>query len=101
MEELNIGALLIPCSPRVISKAPIFSSSIKAVLLLTKICSVLHGPTIFSNSWRLGVRISAPRYRLKSLPLGSTNTGTLRSEEQTSELQSRGHLVFRLLLVGI
>src|SRR5690625_1834301 len=49
-----------------------------------------------SNSWRRSARTSAARARMSA----RTKRGSLRtrSEEHTSELQSRGHLVCRLLL---
>src|SRR5690625_5604945 len=41
---------------------------------------------------------SPQRYAPRPAPRTSQATGTSRSEEHTSELQSRGHLVCRLLL---
>src|SRR5690625_5740220 len=39
-----------------------------------------------------------PRRRSAATPLGASPSTSRRSEEHTSELQSRGHLVCRLLL---
>src|SRR5439155_19643196 len=43
-------------------------------------------------------RVTAPGHCPDFCPSGQITVDTLRSEEHTSELQSRGHLVCRLLL---
>src|SRR5437870_7420875 len=56
---------------------------------------------VLSRAWINDVLISKQPGRLTPLPKGATvATGSVkkRSEEHTSELQSRGHLVCRLLL---
>src|SRR5690625_7080913 len=45
-----------------------------------------------------GRRIPGPRSRGVVPPINAPGAKTARSEEHTSELQSRGHLVCRLLL---
>src|SRR5439155_25936455 len=45
-----------------------------------------------------GVAAFANSYALREAPAGWVPAWTTRSEEHTSELQSRGHLVCRLLL---
>src|SRR5690625_6925983 len=42
--------------------------------------------------------LCCPGAPISALPLATVLQGALRSEEHTSELQSRGHLVCRLLL---
>src|SRR5215510_16065072 len=53
--------------------------------------------TLFRSSRRRCLRRSAPGRRFGSRPGRLRHSGD-RSEEHTSELQSRGHLVCRLLL---
>src|SRR5690625_6368481 len=48
--------------------------------------------SVVTASWIIGV------FYLMTLVLGLGTTAVIRSEEHTSELQSRGHLLCRLLL---
>src|SRR3989442_11325931 len=55
--------------------------------------------------WRLGIEVGRiehvagyPRYGIACVDLLALEPGHIRSEEHTSELQSRPHLVCRLLL---
>src|SRR5437870_10278200 len=52
--------------------------------------------TLFRSHWGISINDHAPETALRVL--GDPLFETARSEEHTSELQSRGHLVCRLLL---
>src|SRR2546429_5595520 len=61
-------------------------------------CTRLRGIWTFSSSWmELMLKFAVCRPTLVSVMM-PVNQGTARSEEHTSELQSRLHLVCRLLL---
>src|SRR2546422_9653369 len=51
-----------------------------------------------NRTWRIGALIRVPRSAFRLSLAGALLTGCARSEEHTSELQSRLHLVCRLLL---
>src|SRR3712207_8860297 len=63
-----------------------------------KILSAAFPHTHFSKSLRLSPPLNIQRKRPEASPLATTNLSKTRSEEHTSELQSRQYLVCRLLL---
>src|SRR5690625_833588 len=69
-----------------------------SICLATEIDDLLGGPPVVTGG---GARVSVPGRPLRRGPgvvVGDVGTAFVRSEEHTSELQSRGHLVCRLLL---
>src|SRR5947209_14146346 len=54
--------------------------------------------TLFRSSTTRRMRRSSPTVRLRPAPSAVTSPANTRSEEHTSELQSRQYLVCRLLL---
>src|SRR5690625_6347015 len=92
MHLLALSSLLCSCAHRDPPSLPTRRSS-DLIVHKKHLASAIH---FIINRIPDHLRIENPDLRMNRLPIGWS--GSQRSEEHTSELQSRGHLVCRLLL---